>query len=199
MACKVCFGPTRTEGPFQLPHLDQRAVRRSRPQRVPEWCRMRPISGSRRLLRFCDNSALAPYGPLPPLRVVSRLKLGPMAPLAPMDSLGDRAGPCGSGPPIEFGRVPGIGHMPQTGPIWLAVHGWATSLLGPLRTLGPLGRDQADYTLHQMPTFRRILHLLVLRLLSCCICLWQRLRKILYWLLRQRRWVPIRFFLDCRG
>jgi hypothetical protein len=36
--------------------------------------------------------------------------------------------------------------------------------------------------------------LLVLRLLSRCICLWQRLRRILYWLLRQRR-----FFLDCRG
>jgi hypothetical protein len=67
----------------------------------------------------------------------------------------------------------------------------------PLAALRPLGsprRDQADYrnndsdsTLHQRPTFRRILDLLVLQPLSRCICLRQRLRGILHWLLRQRR------------
>src|SRR5262245_17601876 len=38
---------------------------------------------------------------------------------------------------IEFGRAPSIGHMPHTGPIWLAVRGRTTSL-GPLASLGLL-------------------------------------------------------------
>jgi hypothetical protein len=36
---------------------------------------------------------------------------------------------------IEFGRAPGIGHIPHTGPIRLAVRGCATR---PLRPYGPV-------------------------------------------------------------
>jgi hypothetical protein len=106
--------------------------------------------------------------------------------------------PRGSRPLDRVRKGPGNGHMPHQGDLARCSR-LGNKLLAALRPLGSLGRDQTDHTLHQRPIFARILHLLVLRLLSCCICLWQRLPRILYWLLRHWRKVPIRFFLDCRG
>jgi hypothetical protein len=80
---------------------------------------------------------------------------------------------------IEFGRAPGIGHMPDTQPIWLGVRGCATGPLGPLwaawasysARLGLGSRDR-----HSLATNRRWRTHVTDGLALLCQCVGQRER-----------------------
>jgi hypothetical protein len=63
------------------------------------------------------------------------------SPLRALGPTGDLEGPAVQDRSIEFGRCPGLGDIPHTGPIWLAVRGCADKPLAPAPTaLGSLWR-----------------------------------------------------------